>query len=453
MLPNAEERVLTTLNVDGSRRWLNPKLYPGRFFKLRLGIALALILIYLIVPFIKINQKPLLLLDVVSRKFTIFGKVFLPTDTLLLSLLMVGGILTIFLMTAIFGRVWCGYACPQTVYMEFIFRPLDRLFDAKKGLGKQLGGFAAILKFLSFLLIALILAHIFLSYFVSPHELVQWISMSPWQHPSAFLIVAFTTIAIMFDFGYFREQTCLIACPYGRLQSVLVDRHSSIISYDYKRGEPRKGTKNAEGEGDCVNCQKCVVTCPTGIDIREGLKMECIACTQCVDACDSTMDKVGKPRGLIRYASQASIDGEKVKFLRPRIIIYPLILAIIASVFVSLLLNKENTDIKLLRGMGMPFMQLQEERISNSLRIKITNRSDKEQQYTLSFQAFAEELSLSVENNPITVKAGESLTVPFLVICKNAFFQNQDSRVIQIDVNSDNDYSESFAYKLFGPAN
>ena len=197
----------------------------------------------------------------------------------------------------------------------------------------------------------LFLANTFLAYFVPPEQLFRWIAGSPLQHPTAFLVMAITTALMLFDFGYFREQTCLVACPYGRLQSALVDRHSMIITYDEKRGEPRgkkrtskKGAAQdvslpvaAPQQGDCIDCHKCVTTCPTGIDIRNGLQMECIGCAQCIDACDDVMDKIGRPRGLIRYSSQAVVSGEARHFVRPRVIVYPTVMAVLLGIFAVLI--------------------------------------------------------------------------------------------------------------------
>ncbi|MCA9240682.1 MAG: 4Fe-4S binding protein, partial [Planctomycetales bacterium] len=273
-----EERVLSTLEHDGSRRWLFPRLSQGRFWHRRRLVAYLLIATYALLPFIKIGGKPAILLDIANRQFTFFGFTFLPTDTLLLAIFVVALFLTIFFATAVAGRVWCGWACPQTVYMEYVFRPIERLFTGRKGKGgapdKNVAGVWKGVMYVVYFLVCLHLANVFLSYFVGVEKLHRWIWTSyPWEHPGPFVLVMFITGLMMFDFCYWREQLCIIGCPYGRFQSVMLDKSSCIIGYDEQRGEPRgRGRDRAtQGLGDCVACNMCVQVCPTGIDIRDGL--------------------------------------------------------------------------------------------------------------------------------------------------------------------------------------
>ncbi len=394
-----EERVLSTLNADGSRRWLQPRVSPGRFLLWRQVTAYALIAIFTLIPWININGKPAMFLDVVNREFTFFGFTFLPTDTVLLALFLVASIIAVFLLTALLGRVWCGWACPQTVYMEFVYRPIERLFDGTRGRGGRspadLPPWRRVAKFAVFLLVSMFLAHTFLAYFVGVEALQQWMRRSPLEHPLTFLVMVGVTGLMLFDFGYFREQTCIVACPYGRLQAVLLDRQSLIISYDERRGEPRGKLRDPAGQalpvlnrtatdadgaaeprrGDCIDCGLCVVTCPTGIDIRAGLQMECIGCAQCIDACDVVMDKIKRPRGLIRYSSQAAMAGEKRSWLRARVVLYPALLAVVGSIFVLMLARKPQADVTLIRAGGAPFSLLADGRVANPYRLKIVNRT------------------------------------------------------------------------------
>lgn len=248
-----EERVLATLNADGSRRWITPRLAKGRTWRNRRAVGYILIAVFVLLPFLRMNGKPPLLLDIMERQFTFFGTTFYPTDTLLLSLLLMTIFVSIFLLTALFGRVWCGWACPQTVYMEFLFRPIDRLFGtggySKSPLGCMPKGVRSTLRFVVFVGLSFLLAHVFLSYFVGTDRLFQWVFTSPLAHPFGFGIVVAVTAAMLFNFGFFREQLCLVACPYGRFQSVMLDTRSLIVGYDLRRGEPR-------GKGKRTRVQK-----------------------------------------------------------------------------------------------------------------------------------------------------------------------------------------------------
>lgn len=454
-------RVLSTLNDDGSRRWIKPRPSPGRFLKWRRVVAYFLIALFTALPFIRIGGNPAVLLDVPARRFHIFGHTFLPTDTLLLALLMVGTFVTIFLLTAIFGRVWCGWACPQTVYMEFVFRPIERLFHGTPGRAKKgplAGPMGKLLRPVVYLVVCLWLSHTFLAYFVGVDALRVWVTRSPIDHPVSFLIIAFVTGLMMFDFLYFREQMCLVACPYGRFQSVLLDRNSLIVGYDVARGEPRGRPKKGDvslavlpgGEakrGDCVDCHLCVATCPTGIDIRRGLQMECIGCAQCIDACDAVMDKLHKPRGLIGYSSQSKLAGEKAKFLRPRVLIYPVILLVIASAFFGLLLTQAPANVSVLRGLGRPFNMLSDGTVSNGARVKIFNRQDVAVSFTIGVDH--QSMKITGEENPVIVPAGQSKTVPIAVVAPASAFAHGRAEA-QVLVSSEG-FSVRRPLTLMGP--
>jgi cytochrome c oxidase accessory protein FixG len=430
-----DERILSTLNVDGSRRWIRPKPSRGRYWKRRRAVAYGLIAMFTALPHIPINGKPAVLLNVAQREFTILGTTFYPTDTLLLALLMVGVFLAVFLLTAIFGRVWCGWGCPQTVYMEWVYRPIERFLEGepggKRGVIKD-PGVAKALKYAAFFVVSCFLAHTFLSYFVGVAQLRTWMTRSPLEHPSSFIIMAAVTGLMMVDFAFFREQICLLACPYGRFQSVLLDRGSLIVGYDRRRGEPRGKLAGvglsltilpggaAPAQGDCIDCFKCVTTCPTGIDIRNGLQLECIHCTQCVDACDAVMDKIGKPRGLIRYASQSALDGETRRGIRPRVVFYPAMLLVVIAAFVVVLVGKGTADFNVVRGIGRPFNVLPTGDVANQLRVKIVNRDSRERAYTLTLEGV--EGALRAEANPVVLAPGKAFSQQVTVIMPMATF-------------------------------
>jgi len=459
-LPVAEERVLSTLNRDGSRRWIRPKLSRGRFHRRRLFLGWFLILLFTAIPYIKVNGKPLMLLDIANRHFVLFGKTFLSTDTFLLMLFVVAVLITIFLLTAILGRVWCGWACPQTVYMELLYRPLERLIEGSRQrqlkLDREGPDWRRLVKKVVFILPSIFLAHTFLAYFVGVEQLVRWVQGSPTEHPIAFLVMALTTIAMYLDFGYFREQVCVVACPYGRFQSVLLDRRSLIVGYDERRGEPRgKLRKDAGGDvlatdrGDCIDCKLCVTTCPTGIDIREGLQMECINCTQCIDACDAVMDRIGKPRGLIRYSSQEELAGESRKLFRPRVVLYPLVLVVVLVLFVWTLATKKNADVTVLRAAATPYTTLESGEIMNRIRVKIANRDDRDHDYDIAVVG-QPEVHIKTAQNPLAVKAGHTEMAGIFVIAPPSTFV-RGRKEIRLKVTDGHGFEVVKRCKLLGP--
>jgi cytochrome c oxidase accessory protein FixG len=302
-----------------------------------------------------------------------------------------------------------------------------------------------------YLVLALFLAHTFLAYFVGIEQLVQWVRQSPFQHPTSFLIMAGTTALIFFDFAYFREQTCLVACPYGRLQSVLLDRQSVIVGYVPLRGEPRahQVKDRPAGAGDCIDCGACVLTCPTGIDIRDGLQMECIHCTQCADACDAIMDKVGKPRGLIRYTSRDAVEGKPTHLLRPRVILYPAALVIAVGLLAFNLGTKADTDVTLLRGAGAPFTRQPDGSVINQIRVKITNRDASERSYRLEVTGVAG-ASLIAPQNPLTVPGSRTVeTSVFIVVPESSFEEDRLPSIIRISDGAG--FTLDIPFELAGP--
>ncbi len=452
--PQPTDQVLSTLNRDGTRRWLRPKISKGVHYRRRFFVGWSLIATFILVPILKLNGYPLILLNIPARKFHILGSTFLPTDTFVLMLLLFSIFVGIFLMTAVFGRVWCGWACPQTVYMEFLYRPLEVWIEG--GRSKQLKtdkegiNGRRFLSFVLFFFISAFLANTFLAYFVGWDQLLDWMCQPPTSHIGAFFLMLGTSALMTFDFAYFREQTCIVACPYGRFQSVLLDRHSLIVGYNPDRGEPRAPLRKraTDQAGDCIDCNLCVTTCPTGIDIREGLQMECIHCTQCIDACDAVMAKVGREKGLISYTSQEQLESGKRRFLRPRLFVYSAMLALMFGGLIVSLAGKSSADVTLLRGLGAPFSQLPSGEISNQMRLKITNRSGEQRQYQFgpsdtSFEFIAPE-------NPMTLADGETqLTAAFITAPPSAFINGEITITIVIDDGVD--FHSERPYRLLGP--
>ena len=316
--------------------------------------------------------------------------------------------------------------------------------------------------------LSLFLAHTFLAYFVGVEELRRWVTRSPFEHPAAFLVMATTTALMFLDFGWFREQVCMVACPYGRLQSVLLDRRSLIVGYDAQRGELR-GTygqrktagvepswtragdsPGARAWGDCIDCGACVVTCPTGIDIREGLQMECIHCTQCMDACDAVMDRIGRPRGLIRYTSRDQLQGEPQRTLRPRVVVYPLLVLLVWGALGVALARRAPAEITVLRGLGSPFTLLPSGEVSNQLRVKIVNRGGEERHYRIHLAEDAS-VRLVAPDTPLPVGGGKSATATVFVIApRSAFVHGQ--RGIRLHVEDEAGFGTATPYRLMGPS-
>jgi len=464
-----EHNILSTLHADGSRRWIRPRLSPGRWLNRRRVVGYGLIAVFVLMPHLRIAGKPPLLLDIASREFTFFGTTLYPTDTFLLALLMLIVFLGLFFLTALFGRIWCGWACPQTVYMELVFRPIERFFEGAPGRRAKPGAWRKPAKLAVFALLALGLAHTFLSYFVGTDALREWMTRSPLEHPFAFALVAVTTGLILFDFGFFREQLCIVACPYGRFQSVMLDRDSLVIGYDRVRGEPRGKVSRkkkqagdihlktlpdaaAENRGDCIDCRMCVTTCPTGIDIRDGLQLECVNCTQCIDACDAVMDKIGKPRGLIRYASQRTLEGGKRPGFRPRLVVYPLIVLGLAALLTTELATREPAYVTALRPrLGLPFTPLENgARIGNRVDVKIHDRTPDGAVYTVALEG-VEGGFVASGGEPAPVEGGEMQTRSVLLsVPKDAIATGRLD--VRLRVECDEGFSETLNYRMLGPA-
>lgn len=375
-----EELFLSSLRTDGSRNFVHPADVRGRFDKARRAVFFLLIGIWAVLPWIKIRGNPAVFLDIQGRKFFLFGLTFNAQDLWLLFFLVTGLGFGLVYLTVIAGRVWCGWACPQTVFLEGIFRPIERLIEGprEKRIRRNAGSWTGdklvrkVTKHALFVIAALLVSHVFLAYFISLPGLFRMVRGNPSEHWEAFGWMVGTSAIFYANFARFREQTCIGVCPYGRMQSVMMDDHSLVVGYDVTRGEPR-GKASDKGAGDCVDCNRCVVVCPTGIDIRNGLQLDCIACTACIDACDEIMDKLDRPRGLIRYDSLAGLAGQKRKLVRPRTIALSVLLLVGAIVFAFAVGKRADFEANLLRLSGAPYV-VDNGIIRNAFNVHLVNK-------------------------------------------------------------------------------
>jgi len=379
---------LYTINADGSRNVLQPAEAHGRWHTRRTVVFAVLIAILVAVPWIRIGGAPALLLDIPARTAYIAGSTFTREDFYLVFFLLTGFGFALFAVTSVWGRVWCGYACPQTVFLEGVFRRVESWIEGSRNerLRRQHGPWTfdkvwrKAAKQFVFLLLALFVAHTALAYFIPTNELLPALLAGPEGHWTAFAWTIGLAALLYFDFAWFREQFCVIVCPYGRLQSALIDDDTLSVGYDARRGEPR-GPK-AQAAGDCIDCGSCVSVCPTGIDIRNGLQMECVGCTNCIDACDSIMRQVGRAEGLVRYDSLRGFRGEGRRWLRPRLFVYAFLALVGAGVFAFTALQRTSFDVTVLRARGLPYT-LTDETIENLFTIHVQNKSNAAASYRI----------------------------------------------------------------------
>jgi len=383
--PSKHRDRIQSVDDEGKRVWVYPRKPKGRFYKWRTWFSYLLLAFMFAGPFIQVNGRPFLLLNILERKFIIFGMAFWPQDSYIFVLATLVVVVGIILFTVVFGRLFCGWACPQTIFMEMVFRKIEYLIDGGPKQQRQLKSmpwnaekiFKRVLKHSIFWGLSFIIGNTFLAYIIGIDELFKIITAPVSEHIMGFSIMVVFTSIFYFIYASFREQVCTLVCPYGRFQSVLLDEKSIVVAYDHVRGEERgRPTKNrSEDLGDCIDCNQCVEVCPTGIDIRNGTQLECVNCTACIDACDDVMDKIKKPRGLVRYDSFSGINtGEKWSF-NFRNIGYTVVLFLLTAFFFVLLFTRSDVETTILRSYGTLYQEVGENRYTNLYTVKALNKT------------------------------------------------------------------------------
>ena len=401
---------LSTADQEGRRQWLYPRKVQGRFFRARTVLSWLLLAVMFGGPFIRIHGNPLLLINVVERKFVILGQIFWPQDMIMFAVALLIFVTGILIFTAAYGRLWCGWTCPQTVLMEMVFRKIEYLIEGdshqQRALDKAPWTAGKVIRKASkhaiFFSLSFLIANTLLAYIIGTEQLFQIVTDNPAKHLEGLTAMVLFTLVFYAIFARFREQACTFICPYGRLQSTLLDENSIVVAYDYKRGEKRgplrrgqsSEQRRAAGDGDCIACRQCVVVCPTGIDIRNGTQMECVHCTACIDACDAVMDKIGRPRGLIRYASLNGIErGERLR-VTPRLAGYTVVLLVLGVVFGVLLLTRSDVQATLLRAQGALFQKMPDGHYSNLYTVRVLNKTSREVPVQLKLESPAGSLQV-----------------------------------------------------------
>ncbi len=410
---------VNTMDHTGKRKWVYPRKPKGRYTNYRLLVSLILLAIFFAIPFLTINGNPILLLNVLDREFYIAGQPFYPQDFFILAIGAIASIVFIILFTVVFGRIFCGWICPQTIFMEMIFRKVEYAIEGDRNkqirLDNQPWNTEKItkrgLKWTIFIIISLVITHVMFMYIVGYERVVHIMKEGPSAYPTNFIVMVLFTIAFYFVFAWLREQVCTLVCPYGRLQGVLIDKQTINVYYDFKRGENRSKWRNgedrkAEGKGDCIDCNQCVVVCPTGIDIRNGQQLECVNCTACIDACDEVMVKVGLPKGLIRYATEDEIEKELPFKFTLKMKAYTVVLVLLFGFLGFLLNNRGSMEAKFIKPAGSTFF-LRDGKISNIYNYTFLNKSDKDQLVTIKIMEPKEGTITFSNTNKIILKKNE----------------------------------------------
>ena len=456
-----------TIDDKGKRAWVFPKKPSGQYYDKRKIVSYLLIVILFVSPFLKINGNQFLMFNILERRFNIFGFPFWPQDFHLLVISMIIGVIFITLFTVAFGRIFCGWMCPQTIFLEMVFRRIEYWIEGDRGKQRRLAKQAwnaekikkRLLKWFVFLVISFLISNVFLAYIIGSDKLLKYVTDGPLEHLGTLFPLIIFTAVFYFVFAWFREQVCIIACPYGRLQGVLLDNKSIIVAYDHKRGEGENGRKKirkeedrqALGHGDCIDCFQCVHVCPTGIDIRNGTQLECVNCTACIDECDTIMEKVNLPKGLIRFASEDEIEKKETFKFTPRLKGYTAVLIILIGVLAGMLTLRNDVEARILRLPGQLFEHKEGTIISNVFTYKLINKTSVPiENVSFKLRKYKGEIKMvSTSDSFIVPEQGLAEGTLFIEIDKNDL--KGDKNKLMIDVYSDDEMIETTTVNFLGP--
>lgn len=455
---------ISTVDDEGKRVWVYPKKPSGHYHKARVGVTVLLLGLLFAGPLIKIGDQPLFLFNVFARKFIIFGQAFWPQDFALLAITLITCFVFIILFTVVFGRIWCGWMCPQTLFMEMVFRKIEYLIEgdmaAQRRLARARWSFDKIkkktLKHAAFFVIAVLITHTLMAYIVGLEETWNIITRSPSGHLAGFLGMAGFTVVFYWLFAFFREQACIAVCPYGRLQGVLLGQESIVVAYDWLRGEPRGRLKRKTSaptdqgaQGDCVDCNLCVQVCPTGIDIRNGTQMECVNCTACIDACDDVMIKIGKPKGLIRFASHSSIRNGVQKLITGRVIGYSLVLVSLLSVLGFALITRSDVETTFLKVSGTLY-QREPGLITNLYNAEFINKTFDELKLEVKIESPSYAKLYKVDGKLVVLPAEGMIKSVFFIKIPDTKITNART-VVRLGIYKNGQKTEDLKVKFIGP--